>query len=58
MHKLQRVLERQIRELASGVLGEPERPPVDRPAEADVSMWGAVKNVCSLIVVTSATEVK
>jgi len=39
MHKLQRVLERQIRELAGGVLGQPQRPALDRTAEADVRVW-------------------
>lgn len=38
MHELQRVFERQVRELAGGVLGKPERSALDRPAEADVSV--------------------
>ena len=36
MHELERVLERQVRELASGVLGQLQRPSLDRSAEADV----------------------
>ena len=36
MHELQCALERQVRELAGGVLGKPECPALDRPAEADV----------------------
>ena len=38
MHELQRVLERQVRELASGVLGQPESSALDCSAEADVSV--------------------
>ena len=48
MHELQRVLERQVRELASGVLSQPECSALDRSAEADVSVGlGGHKNVCS-----------
>lgn len=36
MHELERVLERQVRELAGGV--QPERSALDRPAEAEVGM--------------------
>ncbi len=36
MHELQRVLERQVRKLASSVLGQPQRSALDRSAEADV----------------------
>jgi hypothetical protein len=36
MHELQRVLERQVRELAGGVLGHPEGSALDCSAEADV----------------------
>ena len=38
MDELQRVLERQVRELASGVLGQPQCSALDRSAEADVSV--------------------
>lgn len=38
MDELQRVLEREVRQLASGVLGHPQRPALDRPTEADVSV--------------------
>jgi len=38
MDQLEQVLERQVRELAGGVLGEPQRPPLDRSAEADVGV--------------------
>jgi hypothetical protein len=38
MDELQRVLERQVRELAGGVLGQPEGSALDSAAEADVSM--------------------
>ena len=37
-HELQGIIERQVRELASSVLGEPHRPTLDRPPEADVSV--------------------
>jgi hypothetical protein len=38
MDKLQRVWEREVRELASGILGEPEGSAFYRSAEADVSV--------------------
>ena len=38
MDELQRILERQVRELASGVLGQPQCSAFDRSAEADVSV--------------------
>jgi hypothetical protein len=38
MDELQRILERQVREFASGVLGHPQRPTLDRSAEADLSV--------------------
>ena len=38
MDELQKILERQVRELASGVLSEPERSTLDRSAEANVSV--------------------
>ena len=38
MDELERILERQVRELASGILGGPERPALDGSPEADVSM--------------------
>ena len=38
MHELQRVPERQVRELASGVLSQPEGATLDRSAEADLSV--------------------
>jgi hypothetical protein len=38
MHKLQRVLERQVRELSGGVLGQPQRPAFDRTLEANSSV--------------------
>jgi len=34
---LQRILEREVRQLACGVLGHPEGAALDRSAEADVS---------------------
>jgi hypothetical protein len=34
--ELERVLEREVRELARSILGEPERSALDRSAEADV----------------------
>ena len=36
MHELQRVLERQVRKLASRVLGQPQRSALDGYAEANV----------------------
>ena len=36
MDELQRVLERQVRELAGGVLGQPQSSALDRSAEPDV----------------------
>jgi hypothetical protein len=33
MHELERVLEREVRELAGGVLGQPQRPALDRSAK-------------------------
>jgi hypothetical protein len=36
MHEPQRVLERQVRELAGRVLGEPKRSALDRSAEANM----------------------
>jgi hypothetical protein len=38
MHKLEQVLERQVRELASGVFGEPECSAFDGSVEADLGM--------------------
>ena len=38
MHELQRVLERKVRELASSVLGHPQRSTLDRSAEAGVGV--------------------
>jgi hypothetical protein len=38
MHELQRILKRQVRELARRVLGEPERPSLDRAPEANLSV--------------------
>jgi hypothetical protein len=38
MDELERVLERQVRELASGVLGHPQSSALDSSAEADVSV--------------------
>jgi hypothetical protein len=38
MDELQSILERQVRQLAGGVLGEPECATLDRAAEADVSV--------------------
>jgi hypothetical protein len=36
MHELQRVLERQVRKLAGGVLGQPESSALDCSAEPNV----------------------
>ena len=36
MDELQRVLKRQVRKLASGVLGQPECSALDRSAETDM----------------------
>jgi hypothetical protein len=46
MHELQRVLERQVRELARRVLGHPQGPELDRSAEnGDVrSIVAATRN--------------
>ena len=38
MYELQRLLQRQVRQLASGVLGHPESSALDRTAEAGVSV--------------------
>jgi hypothetical protein len=38
MHELQRILERQVRELASGVFSEPECSALDCTAEANVGV--------------------
>jgi hypothetical protein len=38
MHKLQGVLERQVRELASGVLGHPQGAALDCSPKADVGV--------------------
>ena len=38
MYELERVLERKVRELAGGVLSEPQGSALDRSAEADVSV--------------------
>ena len=47
MHELQGVLERQVRQLAGGVLSSPESSTLDRPAEANGGVASAVTNVCS-----------
>jgi len=38
MHELQRVLQRQVGELASGVLGQPKGSALDCTSEADVGV--------------------
>jgi hypothetical protein len=38
MYELQRVFERQVRQLAGGVLVHPESPALDRTAEVSVSI--------------------
>ena len=48
MHELQRVLERQVRELAGGVLGQPYGSTLDCSAEADVRVGlGGHERTCS-----------
>jgi hypothetical protein len=36
VHELRGIFKRQVRHLASGILGEPERTALDCPAEADL----------------------
>lgn len=49
MHELQRILERQVRKLASGVLSEPQRASFDGSSEADVRMLGRHERMFSLL---------
>ena len=57
MDELQRVLERQVRELAGGVLGQPEGSALDRSAEADVSMGlGGQERMFACVISGSTTE--
>ena len=46
-NELQCVLERQVRQLACGVLGHPQRSALDSSTEADVRVRWAVTNACS-----------
>jgi hypothetical protein len=38
VNELEQIFEREIRQLASGVLSEPQRPSLDCPLEADVGV--------------------
>jgi hypothetical protein len=57
MHELQQNLERQVRKLARGVLGQPQRAALDRSAEAVLSvrlrgherMFPCARECCELV---------
>jgi hypothetical protein len=39
MDELKQVFQREIRKLASGILGKPQRTALDCPTKADVRVW-------------------